>query len=442
MPRDASGNVTLPVGNPVTAGTLITDEWANDTMEDIRSMLQDSFSRSGLGGANAPVQLADGSEANPSITFVNDTGSGFFLFDTGEVWMVVNGERVMRWIDGAVEIWDSTNMEWVAITGDSNSVSDLETRTITVPGELDVVFTQDINGAGIFINGPNVDNGALRLGTDYTYDSGTRTVTLAQSYPVGSTLTARRVLNFNPEDVVVFPVYNTLATAIAADVPVGTLLRTKGKVTFGDTLGAVYLVLPSQVVDEVDDHTMDNGNVLILQRFAASTVGFLSAFDGDTDVQTALAQAEATLFSVQATNTSQAAAIDDLNAEDAALDARVGALEAVTSDTFTVFESAEMVITGLGQKASVAHSIGSTPRFYSAYLVCKIAQHGYAIGDEVVLAPGVRNDGEEDGVQAFANATNIGFVTGNRYPITIYDSAGNQQQITNNNWRIKLRAIA
>ena len=50
MPRDASGNMTLPVGNPVVSGTAISSAVQNATMADLAAEIQDSLSRSGKGG--------------------------------------------------------------------------------------------------------------------------------------------------------------------------------------------------------------------------------------------------------------------------------------------------------------------------------------------------------------------------------------------------------
>ena len=70
MPRDSSGNYTLPSGNPVVSGTTITSNWANDTMSDVGNELTNSLSRDGQGGMLAPLQFVDGALLEPAITFV------------------------------------------------------------------------------------------------------------------------------------------------------------------------------------------------------------------------------------------------------------------------------------------------------------------------------------------------------------------------------------
>jgi hypothetical protein len=47
MPRDATGNYTLPTGNPVITGTTITSTWANTSLSDIATALTDSVWKAG-----------------------------------------------------------------------------------------------------------------------------------------------------------------------------------------------------------------------------------------------------------------------------------------------------------------------------------------------------------------------------------------------------------
>lgn len=60
MPRDGSGNYSLPAGNPVVTGTTISSSWANATLTDIAAALTDSVS-AGKVGANGLVARTSGS---------------------------------------------------------------------------------------------------------------------------------------------------------------------------------------------------------------------------------------------------------------------------------------------------------------------------------------------------------------------------------------------
>lgn len=78
MPRDISGNYTLPAGiNPVVTNTLIDVNWANPTLADIATQLNNVFTRDGLLGPLAPVKFVDGTTALPGIAFNAATGTGF-----------------------------------------------------------------------------------------------------------------------------------------------------------------------------------------------------------------------------------------------------------------------------------------------------------------------------------------------------------------------------
>jgi len=50
------------------------------------------------------------------------------------------------------------------------------------------------------------------------------------------------------------------------------------------------------------------------------------------------------------------------------------------------FESAEQTIT-LGGALTIAHGLASVPTMINTFLVCKTAEHGYSIGDEISFAP-------------------------------------------------------
>jgi len=92
MPRNAAGQYTLPVGNPVVTNTLIeSDGWANPTMDDLGAEIEDSLSRDGKGSMRAALGIIDGSEANPGMRFIGETGSGIYRESDGRWWLVVKG---------------------------------------------------------------------------------------------------------------------------------------------------------------------------------------------------------------------------------------------------------------------------------------------------------------------------------------------------------------
>lgn len=85
MPRNASGTYTLPTGNPVVTGTLITSTWANATMPDIGTELTASLDRNGRGSMLAAFKATDGLVGTPGIVFSNEPTTGFWRAAAGQV---------------------------------------------------------------------------------------------------------------------------------------------------------------------------------------------------------------------------------------------------------------------------------------------------------------------------------------------------------------------
>lgn len=110
-----------------------------------------------------------------------------------------------------------------------------------------------------------------------------------------------------------------------------------------------------------------------------------------------------------------------------------------------VFESGELAIS-LGAEVSAAHGLGQVPSEVDAYLICKVTEGGYAVGDRVKMSGWYGNTGggsiEQTGVLSVADATNVIGVVGTD-GIEIYErspSPGTRFQIVEANWRIVLRA--
>ncbi len=104
MPRDPSGNYTLPaLGNPAVTQTPITIAWWNGTSTDMASTLTDSLSRSGLGGMLVPFTLVDGTTTAPAFAFQSETNTGLYRFGPGEMDVVVGGTRFTRWTSGGFQ---------------------------------------------------------------------------------------------------------------------------------------------------------------------------------------------------------------------------------------------------------------------------------------------------------------------------------------------------
>ena len=78
MPRNGAGFYSLPAGNPVVDGTIISTTWANPTMEDIAYQLNGVVTRDGLLAPSAPLKVVDGSVTNPGLAFGTASGTGLY----------------------------------------------------------------------------------------------------------------------------------------------------------------------------------------------------------------------------------------------------------------------------------------------------------------------------------------------------------------------------
>lgn len=85
MSRDVNGNYTLPAGNPVASGTVITIAWGNATMSDVGSEITNSLDRSGRGGMLAALKGIDGTVAAPAFSFTSEPTSGWYRAAAGTV---------------------------------------------------------------------------------------------------------------------------------------------------------------------------------------------------------------------------------------------------------------------------------------------------------------------------------------------------------------------
>jgi hypothetical protein len=90
MSRNGSGQYNLPAGNPVVAGTSITSNWANTTMNDIASALSGSLAADGQTPAQGSLNMAnnriinvtDPQNAQDAVT-VNFLSTGTYTINCG-----------------------------------------------------------------------------------------------------------------------------------------------------------------------------------------------------------------------------------------------------------------------------------------------------------------------------------------------------------------------
>jgi hypothetical protein len=128
MPRDPNGNYTLPAGNPVVTGTLITSTWANPTLADVANELTNSLSRSGQGGMLVPFQFLDGLITAPGLTFTNEPTLGFYRAGNGIIGVAGLGVNIASF---------NGNTGNVTVTAPAPTAANALTRKDYVDGAID-----------------------------------------------------------------------------------------------------------------------------------------------------------------------------------------------------------------------------------------------------------------------------------------------------------------
>ena len=178
MPRDTAGNYTLPAGNPVASGEIISASWANSTMNDLGQSLSASLDRYGRGGMLAPFQFTDGTESAPGATWSNEPTTGLYRAAYGDLRFTLTGTDVQRWTSANSYLW--RNSQWEEILtqtgggGDTTINNLVVTGSFTSPGIDDnatsTTLTLDPSGNADFGGGVSA-TGLELLGDTPTIDS-------------------------------------------------------------------------------------------------------------------------------------------------------------------------------------------------------------------------------------------------------------------------------
>lgn len=135
MSRDASGNYTLPAGNPVVSGTAISSTTHNNTMSDLATEMQDSLSRSGKGGMTAPLRTADGTAGAPSYSFTNDNDLGFYRISNNAIGVSLGNALRVEFNNG-LRIYDSGGTDYLSFSHDGThgTLAGTNTTNLTITG--------------------------------------------------------------------------------------------------------------------------------------------------------------------------------------------------------------------------------------------------------------------------------------------------------------------
>lgn len=106
------------------------------------------------------------------------------------------------------------------------------------------------------------------------------------------------------------------------------------------------------------------------------------------------------------------------------------------------FVSAEQTITPAGS-LTLAHSLGAIPKLVTRTLVCKVAEHGYSIGDTIDVT-GTQDASVSYGIAIVPDTINLVCRYGNSANVFFYlnKTTGSTASLVNANWRLVVRAWA
>ena len=169
MPRDISGNYTLPAGNPVVNGTIIDITWGNGSMNDIATQLNNVITRDGVLNPTAAIKFAAGTAAVPGISFALDPAVGFYraasqtlgISAGGLGWATLNGTG--NWLLTAASVGTTFTLTGGASVDNLTVSATATLKDVNISGNTNIgdapADTTTFAGANITWSGNPVHSG-------------------------------------------------------------------------------------------------------------------------------------------------------------------------------------------------------------------------------------------------------------------------------------------
>ncbi|MBY5374195.1 hypothetical protein [Rhizobium leguminosarum] len=104
MPRNSSGVYSKPAGTTPSVGQVIDPVPWNALTTDLGNEITNSLPRDGSAPMTAPLKNADGTQAQPSVTFSSDITTGMFRKASGVGALVAGGSEILNWSGSGVGV--------------------------------------------------------------------------------------------------------------------------------------------------------------------------------------------------------------------------------------------------------------------------------------------------------------------------------------------------
>lgn len=131
MSRNSGGTYSLPAGQPVVTGSTIDATVFNTLTTDLATEMTDSLDRSGKGAMLAPLQLPNGTELLPSLTFAADATLGVFRESaTGDL-LITQGGEIARFRQAGLNLSVPLTATGQAVTPLAQALGSNWTGTVT-----------------------------------------------------------------------------------------------------------------------------------------------------------------------------------------------------------------------------------------------------------------------------------------------------------------------
>jgi hypothetical protein len=185
MSRNGSGTYTLPAGNPVVTGTVISSTWANSTLSDIQNALTQSVAADGQTTITGALKMGGNKVTGMGTATVSGDAVEFAQFTTP----VFTGDVTMS-STGYVLIPSGTTAQRPA-----------------VPVNGEIRYNSDYNSFEGYANGAwgNIGGGATGGGGNQVFVENARIVTTSYTLSTGKSAESVGPITVNSGATVTVP---------------------------------------------------------------------------------------------------------------------------------------------------------------------------------------------------------------------------------------------